>query len=81
MIIVKIRLFSMVRYALNTSTLEMKLKEGSTVKNLLKNIIAMKPEKLDGLPIRGAVNKEYVKENHILHDKDEVALIPPVSGG
>jgi molybdopterin converting factor small subunit len=59
----------------------MELEDGSIVDNLLENIIAMKPEKLDGLPIRAAVNKEYVKKNYTLHDKDEVALIPPVSGG
>ncbi len=28
-----------------------------------------------------AVNKEYAERNHVLHDGDEVALIPPVSGG
>ena len=81
MIIVQTRLFSLVRYALNTSNIEIKLEEGATVEDLLKNIVSMKPEKLNGLPIRVAVNKEYVKENYILHNKDEVALIPPVSGG
>ena len=28
-----------------------------------------------------AVNREYVERGHALHDGDEVALIPPVSGG
>jgi len=28
-----------------------------------------------------AVNREYVERGHVLHDGDEVALIPPVSGG
>lgn len=28
-----------------------------------------------------AVNREYASENTPLHDGDEVALIPPVSGG
>mgnify|MGYP001432154725 CR=1 FL=1 len=81
MIIVQARLFSLVRYALNTSNVEIKLEDGSTVENLLENIIAMKPEKLNGLPIRVAVNKEYAEEHHILQNQDEVALIPPVSGG
>jgi molybdopterin converting factor subunit 1 len=28
-----------------------------------------------------AVNREYVDSVHCLHDNDEVAIIPPVSGG
>jgi molybdopterin converting factor small subunit len=31
--------------------------------------------------MRFAVNNEYVTERHLLRDADEVALIPPVSGG
>ena len=28
-----------------------------------------------------AVNQEYVQVSHVLRDGDEVALLPPVSGG
>lgn len=28
-----------------------------------------------------AVNREYAGVDHVLHDGDEVALLPPVSGG
>ena len=31
--------------------------------------------------LRVAVNWEYVPPDHMLHDQDELALIPPVSGG
>lgn len=31
--------------------------------------------------IRLAVNQAYVNDGHSLRDEDEVALIPPVSGG
>jgi molybdopterin converting factor subunit 1 len=31
--------------------------------------------------LRVAVNCEYVSLEHVLHDGDEVAVIPPVSGG
>jgi len=30
---------------------------------------------------RFAVNQVYVDKGHTLHDNDELALIPPVSGG
>jgi molybdopterin converting factor subunit 1 len=28
-----------------------------------------------------AVNNDYALAGHMIHDKDEIALIPPVSGG
>jgi molybdopterin synthase catalytic subunit len=31
--------------------------------------------------VRIAVNQEFVGDDFVLHDGDEVALIPPVSGG
>jgi molybdopterin converting factor subunit 1 len=41
-------------------------------------------ERFDRLPAdppRFAVNQVYVDKAHPLHDNDELALIPPVSGG
>ena len=38
-------------------------------------------EGLAGEPLRVAVNQVYVDNAHPLHDNDELALIPPVSGG
>jgi molybdopterin converting factor subunit 1 len=28
-----------------------------------------------------AVNNEYAREDHLITEKDEIAIIPPVSGG
>ena len=36
--------------------------------------------KYDG-KVMTAVNHEYVDENYLLRDKDEVAFFPPVTGG
>jgi len=36
---------------------------------------------LDDVSIRFAVNRVYVDKAHRLQDNDELALIPPVSGG
>jgi len=38
-------------------------------------------ETLSRLPVVTAVNREYVRGEHRLREGDEVALIPPVSGG
>jgi sulfur-carrier protein len=32
-------------------------------------------------PILMAVNFEYVEQNHLVHEGDEVAFFPPVTGG
>lgn len=38
-------------------------------------------DRLPSEPPRFAVNRVYVDKGHTLHDNDELALIPPVSGG
>ncbi len=81
MVTIQIRNFSLVKEALNQDRMEMKLPEGATVHILLNEIRKLNPEKLNGLPMRVAVNFEYAAENKVLTHRDEVALIPPVSGG
>jgi len=42
------------------------------------------PRRYQGMPATPpsfAVNRLYVDKDHPLHDNDELALIPPVSGG
>ena len=43
--------------------------------------IARSAIKVDPKQIAFAVNMEYVSSDHLLREGDEVALIPPVSGG
>jgi molybdopterin synthase catalytic subunit len=58
------------------------LEPGATVGTLLS---ALRGENLIAASVLAsaavAVNQEYVKNSHVLHDADEVALLPPVSGG
>ena len=58
------------------------LAPGSTVADLLKQLRdgdAAEPAVWKSLAI--AVNQEYVSADYVLHDGDEVGLLPPVSGG
>lgn len=57
------------------------LPEEISVLQFLENLKIEFPalNKLNAL--RVAVNEEYAEENLVLHHKDEVVLIPPVSGG
>jgi len=60
----------------------MDLPDGATVADFLRRFMAEIPEmeKFSG-SLAVAVNREYVSSAHRLQEGDEVALLPPVSGG
>lgn len=79
---VRVLLFAMLRERLGQRELEMKLPEGATVASLVEQLGKQYPGlRLRDLPLAVAVNQEYAAATHPLADGDEVALIPPVSGG
>jgi len=56
------------------------LPEGATVGALLDVLRPQKPAPaLQGIAV--SVNAEYAAAAHVLHEGDEVGLLPPVSGG
>jgi MoaE-MoaD fusion protein len=74
--------FGILRDHLGPSAGPIDLPAGSTVSDLLDRCRALAPK--DAVPwasIAAAVNQEYVPLTHTLADGDEVALLPPVSGG
>lgn len=80
---VNVRLFAILRERAGRDSLEVELPEGASVADAL---VAVEREAgLDGLlarvGVRAAVNREYVPAETLLSPGDEVALIPPVSGG
>ncbi len=59
-----------------------KLPEGTTIRELLLNITSTHPRIKNILnSIQIAVNYKVVDADAILKEADEVALLPPVSGG
>jgi len=77
---VQVRLFASFREAAGTTHLTCELDDGARVSDLLAQLA----ERIPALgATRGlvAVNQSYVDADAVLHDHDEVALIPPVSGG
>lgn len=81
MIMVNVKCFSQVKYALGKDEMIVDLENDSTSSDL-ESIIREKAQgKLDGVSLRVAVNKKYVPESIVLKDGDEVAFIPPVQGG
>lgn len=76
-----VRLFASVREALGTSALTVELPENATVGTLTEELHSRFPQMRDLPPAMVSVNFEYVGEDHPLRENDQVAVIPPVSGG
>ena len=79
---VKIRLFAGLREQAKISVLKVQLSVGTTVNSSLAIIVDSVPGNLMiGPQVMFAVNRSYVDGEKVLRDGDELALIPPVSGG
>ncbi len=74
------RCFASVREALGTDRLTLDLQPGTTVGGLRAKL-AERADELLRLPVAFAVNRGYAREGTELNDGDEVAFIPPISGG
>ena len=79
---VRVRLFARLAELAGTREAEVELGEGLSAADVLTVLTRTHP-KLAGFDtsVRFAVNAEYVPGTHALSEGDEVALIPPVSGG
>jgi molybdopterin synthase catalytic subunit len=81
--VVSVRLFAVLREAARREELDVELADGATAGDLVDAVA--RDTGLGAVVQRGrvvvAVNREYVPAGHPLRDGDEVALIPPVSGG
>jgi MoaE-MoaD fusion protein len=75
--IVRVRLFAQLRERAGSRELSLELPEGARVRDALTAV----SELAEGLPLVMAVNREYADEDAPLSAGDELALIPPVSGG
>jgi molybdopterin converting factor subunit 1 len=82
-IVIHVRLFAMLRERAGTDKLELQLDSGATVADAMLALSDGGPlgELLARMPVRMAVNRDYAAADTILAADDELALIPPVSGG
>ena len=79
---IHVRFFASVREKLRRTEATCALPAGATVRDLLDQLCGDYPALADvRAALSIAVNREYVDAGHVLSDNDEVALIPPVSGG
>jgi molybdopterin converting factor subunit 1 len=79
---VKIKFFAILRERAGAGEIAKEIEEGSTVGDLWETLKRDYP-KLAPFETRllYAVNQNYVGADHVLHERDEVVFVPPVSGG
>lgn len=74
---VLIRLFAGLRERAGSDQVELELPEEARVRDALARLQGITA----GVPVVMAINQEYADQDAILRPGDELALIPPVSGG
>jgi MoaE-MoaD fusion protein len=80
---IDVRLFAMLRERAGKESLTVEVGEGATVRDAL-DAVAREHDLGDlfaRMPVVMAINREYAPEDATLAEGDELALIPPVSGG
>jgi molybdopterin converting factor subunit 1 len=79
---VTVRLFARLREIAGTGELIQELPAGATAQNAWETLAAQYPELAGYQGIAScAVNEDYARFTTPLSDGDEVAFLPPVSGG
>jgi molybdopterin converting factor subunit 1 len=80
----RVRLFAMLRERAGSDVVEVEVADGATVADALRDIAEQHSslaEPINGHSVMMAVNREYARPETTLRPGDEIALIPPVSGG
>ena len=78
---IRILAFGIARDILGTRHLEWELPEGAAVAQLKRELMDAYPELRGLASLQLAVNSSYQSDQFPLSEADEVAIIPPVSGG
>jgi len=76
-VIINVRLFAGLRERAGTDSIEVELPAGSTASDLLDAVLDI----TGGASCVVAINREYSGPTQQIFSGDEVALVPPVSGG
>src|SRR3954451_7328987 len=74
---VTVKLFAVLRERAGARELRLELPEGARVKDALDSLADV----ARGVPVVMAVNRDYADADDVLAADDELALVPPVSGG
>jgi MoaE-MoaD fusion protein len=79
---IRVRLFAVQRELAGTRELPLELHEGATIEDAWRALVQLHPVLAPGrASVRFARNGAYAEPSEALADGDELAFIPPVSGG
>jgi len=80
---VEVKLFGLLRERAGSPTVVLELPEGAVVADALDKLASSGPlaEAIARVSVAMAVNREYADPQTVLAAEDELALIPPLSGG
>ena len=79
---VAVRLFASLRELAGVDRVELELPDAATPEAAWQGLVARHPSlAARRASLAAAVNRRYVRFDEALHEGDEVAFIPPVSGG
>ena len=79
---VTVRLFARLRDIAGTAELTRDIAQGATIRSVWRQLAGEYPELVNyERSISSAVNADYARMDQVLSEGDEVAFLPPVSGG
>jgi molybdopterin converting factor subunit 1 len=80
---VNVRLFAMLRERAGSESVTVEVADGATVREAVDAVAREHGlgELIARMPVVMAVNREYADSQATLAEGDELALIPPISGG
>ena len=81
MSLLTVQLFASYAEAFGGPSLQIPLDQGSTVADLVRHIRSLPAGKALPPQPRVAVNRKFAAPDQIISGSDEIAVIPPVSGG
>ena len=74
--------FAWAKDAVGAGELQLDVPNGATVADVMKQLSKDYPRLADRSGVLTiAVNQEFAESGHVVHEEDEIALIPPISGG
>ena len=73
--------FGIAKDILGNRQLKLLIEEHATVGSIKKMLSEQHPDFVKLKSLKLAVNEHYVDDEVVVKDQDEIAIIPPVSGG